>query len=128
MAKQAVYTVGGTVQAGGGIYIRRSADDELFSLCQKGEFAYILSSRQIGKSSLVVRAAEQLQQEDIQCAIVDLSAIGVNVSSDEWYLGILKEIVEFLALKQDVFAWWEDHKQIGPTQRLVNFFSRYPSG
>jgi formylglycine-generating enzyme required for sulfatase activity len=122
MARQAVYTVGGTVQAGGGIYIKRKADDELLALCRRGEFAYILSSRQIGKSSLVVRTAEQLEQEDVHCAIVDLSAIGVNVSSDEWYLGILNEIVESLALKHDIFAWWEDHKQIGPTHRLVNFF------
>ena len=49
MAKQTIYTVGGTVQAGGGIYIKRKADDELLELCRQGEFAFILSSRQVGK-------------------------------------------------------------------------------
>jgi formylglycine-generating enzyme required for sulfatase activity len=122
MARQTVYTVGGTVQAGGGIYIKRKADDELLALCRRGEFVYILSSRQIGKSSLVVRTAEQLEQEDIQCVIVDLSAIGVNVSADEWYLGILNEISISLSLHTNIFTWWDDRRQLGPTQRLLNFF------
>lgn len=92
MYRQTVYTTGGTVQAGGGIYVNRKADNELLALCRKGEFAFILSSRQIGKSSLVVNTSEELKKEDVRCAIVDLSAIGVNISPDEWYLGILNEI------------------------------------
>ena len=48
MAKQSIYTVGGTVQAGGGVYIKRKADDELLEFCRDGEFAFILSSRQVG--------------------------------------------------------------------------------
>lgn len=123
MDRQVVfYTTGGTVQAGGGVYIKRKADDDLLALCRKGEFAFILSSRQIGKSSLVVGTVEQLKKEDVQCVIVDLSAIGVNVTPDEWYLGILNEVSKTLSLKTDVFAWWEDRKQLGPTLRLVNFF------
>ena len=50
MAKQTIYTIGGTVQAGGGIYIPRKADDELLGYCRAGEFAFILSSRQIGRN------------------------------------------------------------------------------
>ena len=53
MTNQSIYTVGGTVQAGGGIYIPREADNELLELCRAGEFAFILSSRQVGKSSLM---------------------------------------------------------------------------
>jgi len=44
-----IYTIGGTVQAGGGIYIPRHADEELLSLCRAGTFAYVLSPRQMGK-------------------------------------------------------------------------------
>ena len=36
MPKQTIYTVGGTVQAGGGLYIKRKADDELLELCRQG--------------------------------------------------------------------------------------------
>jgi WD40 repeat protein len=122
MAKQTIYTVGGTVQAGGGVYIKRKADDDLLELCRQGEFAFILSSRQVGKSSLMVRTAQQLEKEDIRSVTVDLSAIGVNVSQDEWYLGILNEIQSTLNLQTDIFAWWEQYSQLGPAQRLTNFF------
>ena len=63
MTNQSIYTVGGTVQAGGGIYIPRKADNELLELCRAGEYAFILSSRQVGKSSLMVRTAQQLGEE-----------------------------------------------------------------
>ncbi len=122
MTNQSIYTVGGTVQAGGGIYIKRKADDELLELCRNGEFAFILSSRQVGKSSLMVRTAQELAKENVRSVIIDLSAIGVNLSPDEWYLGILNEIANELNLETDIFAWWSAHSQLGQTQRLVNFF------
>ena len=55
------YSVGGTVQASGGYYVERSADQELLDLCLKGEFAYVLTSRQMGKSSLMIRTADTLR-------------------------------------------------------------------
>lgn len=55
MLETPFYTVGGTVQAGQGRYIARAADAELLALCRAGTFAYILSARQMGKSSLMLR-------------------------------------------------------------------------
>jgi hypothetical protein len=103
MTNQTIYTVGGTVQAGGGIYIPRKADEELLVHCRASEFAFILSSRQVGKSSLMVRTARQLESENIRSVIIDLSSIGVNISADEWYLGILNEIANTLDLLQKSF-------------------------
>ncbi len=117
-----IYTVGGTVQAGGGIYIKRKADDELLHHCRANEFAFILSSRQVGKSSLMVRTAHQLETEKIRSVIIDLSGIGVKISADEWYLGILNEITNTLELKTDIFEWWLERTGLGPAQRLNNFF------
>jgi formylglycine-generating enzyme required for sulfatase activity len=122
MTNQSIYTVGGTVQAGGGIYIPRKADDELLGHCRAGEFAFILSSRQVGKSSLMVRTARQLESENIRSVIIDLSSIGVKISADEWYLGILDEIANTLKLKTDIFAWWSERAGLGPAQRMTNFF------
>ncbi len=122
MPKQTIYTVGGTVQAAGGIYIKRKADEELVELCREGEFAFILSSRQVGKSSLMVRTAQQLEKENICSVTIDLSAIGINVSQDEWYLGILNEISTSLSLETNIFAWWQQYAQLGSAQRLTNFF------
>lgn len=122
MTNPSIYTVGGTVQAGSGVYIKRKADDELLELCRQGEFAFILSSRQVGKSSLMVRTAHKLENENIRSVIIDLSAIGVRVSVDEWYLGILNELSTTLNLTVDIFSWWEQFSQLGPAQRLTNFF------
>jgi formylglycine-generating enzyme required for sulfatase activity len=119
---QTIYTVGGTVQAGGGIYIPRKADEELLGYCRASEFAFILSSRQVGKSSLMVRAARQLESENIRPVIIDLSSIGVNISADEWYLGILNEVVNTLNLKTDIFAWWSERAGLSPSTRMTNFF------
>ena len=55
MSNPVIYTVGGTVQAGGGIYIPRRADKELLALCRSRTFAYVLTPRQMGKSSLMVQ-------------------------------------------------------------------------
>jgi hypothetical protein len=41
-----VFTVGGTVQAGGGRYLKRKVDEEFLELCRKGEFAFVLTARQ----------------------------------------------------------------------------------
>jgi len=122
MDKENVYTVGGTVQAGGGIYIPRKADEELLELCRAGEFAFILSSRQVGKSSLMVRTAQQLGKENIRSVIIDLSAVGVNISIDEWYFGILNEVANELDLETDILSWWGERAQFGQAKRLINFF------
>lgn len=122
MTNQTIYTVGGTVQAGGGVYIPRKADDELLEYCRAGENAFILSSRQVGKSSLMVRTARQLEHENFCTVIIDLSEIGVKNSADEWYLGILYKITEELNLKADIFSWWSERTGLGSTQRMTNFF------
>ncbi|MEH1958064.1 CHASE2 domain-containing protein [Nostoc sp.] len=114
--------VGGTVQAGGGIYIPRQADEELLALCRARTFAYILAPRQVGKSSLMVRTAEQLADEGIQSMIIDLTQLGVQVTAEEWYLGLLTIIADQLMLDTDVVVWWQSLKHLGITQRLTRFF------
>jgi hypothetical protein len=116
------FTVGGTVQAAGGIYIPRKADQQLSELCRKGEFAYVLTPRQMGKSSLMMRTAEQLQSENFSTAIIDLTQIGVQVTAEQWYLGLLVAIEDNLWLETDVITWWQEHSHIGFTQRFTIFF------
>ncbi len=116
------YTVGGTVQASGGIYIERKADQELFKLCREGAFAYVLTSRQVGKSSLMVRTAEQLEKEGVRPVIIDLTEFGIQVSAEAWYLGLLTTIVDDLSLEIEAVSWWRSREHFGVTQRLTEFF------
>jgi WD40 repeat protein len=121
MNKENIFTVGGTVQAGNGLYIPRRADDELLALCRGGHFAYVLTPRQLGKSSLMVRTAEQLTKEGARSVIIDLSQIGVQVTPEEWYLGLLSMLEEQLDLQTDVIRWWKERAHLGATQRLTRF-------
>lgn len=120
--KHAIYTVGGTVQAGGGLYLSRRADDELLNLCRQGAFAYILTARQMGKSSLMVRTANRLAGEKIRSVVIDLTQIGAHVTPEQWYLGLLAIIEDQLALSTDAAAWWEATPHLGLTQRMTKFF------
>lgn len=124
MSNSSIYTVGGTVQAGDGIYITRRADEELLALCRRSVFTYVLTSRQMGKSSLMVRTAERLGEEGIQSVVIDLTQLGVQLTAEQWYLGLLSIIEETLALDTDVVEWWQKREHLGFTQRLTQFFQR----
>ena len=124
MSDISLYTVGGTIPTEGRIYIQRQADDELVALCRAGTLAYVLSTRQVGKSSLMVRTAQKLEAEGTRCALVDLSLLGTEFEGAEWYLGLLSMIDEHLELSTDLERWWEDHAHLSGTQRLVNFFQK----
>src|SRR5262245_21917940 len=116
------FTTGGTVQAGKGIYLVRKADDELFALCSQSVFTHILTARQMGKSSLMVRTAERLKAEGVRTVTIDLTTLGVNVTAEAWYLGLLTEIGDRLTLDTNVAQWWRNYEYLGETHRLTRFF------
>lgn len=121
MTNPVTFVTGGAVQAGGGVYLERSADQQLLDLCRAGSFAYILSSRQVGKSSLTVRTAERLQVEGSRSVIIDLNELGVEITSDQWYQGLLLNIADQLLLEVDVSQWWQAHEETGLAQRFSLF-------
>ncbi|MEO0519902.1 MAG: AAA-like domain-containing protein [Cyanobacteria bacterium P01_A01_bin.116] len=122
-ADASLYTVGGTVQANeGGLYISRRADGELLQLCEAAKFAYVLTPRQMGKSSLMIRTAEQLIDAGKQAVIVDLTQLGTQLSADEWYSDFLDLVASQLMLSVDVKQWWRESNQSGLTLRLTRFF------
>jgi hypothetical protein len=46
-------------------YVVRSADRLLYQALKRGEFCYILNTRQMGKSSLMVHMMDYLQKERV---------------------------------------------------------------
>lgn len=122
MAESSLYTTGGTVQASGGIYLTRKADEDLLALCRQGAFAFVLTARQMGKSSLMTRAAERLMAEGSRTALIDLNALGTKLTAEQWYLGILVEIQRQVELKTRVTEWWHRQAHLGMTHRMSMFF------
>ena len=114
------FVVGGTVRSDSPSYVKRQADDELFQFALAGKFCYVLTPRQMGKSSLMVRTARQLQQQAVRTAIIDLTKIGL-VTVDQWYLNLLTELKESFNLSVDPDEWWQKNSSLGPTRSFTNF-------
>ena len=68
------FQAGGTLREDA-LYVERPADDELPAALARGELCYVLTSRQMGKSSLRVRAAGRLRRAGLACASIDLTSI-----------------------------------------------------
>src|SRR5579871_4978513 len=103
-----LFVAGGTLPPGAPSYIPRHADDELLQGLLKGEFCYVLTSRQMGKSSLMVRTADRLREQGARVAMLDLTAIGRNLAPDQWYYALLLELGDALNMEEVVEAAWND--------------------
>lgn len=114
------FVVGGTVEMQSQSYVTRPADQELLERTRAGEFCYVLTARQMGKSSLMVRTAGRLQESGIRSVIIDLNGIGTG-SVDAWYQGLLDTIERSLKLQIDVTPWWQAHASRTITDRFTTF-------
>ncbi len=90
---------GGTLGYDAPSYVERSADREIYSGLANRQFCYVLTSRQMGKSSLMVRAALRLRAEGRHVAVLDLAAIGQNLTPDQWYDGLAMMVGQKLKLE-----------------------------
>ncbi len=114
------FVAGGTLSLNVPSYVERPADDELFNLAIASKFCYVLTARQMGKSSLMIRTARRLQLEGAQTAIIDLTQMGNN-AIDTWYMDLITEIADQLDLDADPEEWWQARSNLGQVRRLSKF-------
>lgn len=106
-------------------YIERAADDELYQHILAGDFCYVLTPRQMGKSSLMARTAKRLRESSgkIRTAILDLSSMGGEQDKpDAWYYGLARRLVQELRIPVDLKAWWQERSGLPALQRLSETF------
>jgi hypothetical protein len=118
------FVTGGTLRPDAPSYIERQADKELCHGLLGGEFCYVLTSRQMGKSSLMVRTVQSLKQEGVAVAVLDLTAIGQNVTLEQWYDGLMSRLGQQLDLEDELLSFWEAHPEWGPLQRFLTALER----
>jgi tetratricopeptide (TPR) repeat protein len=114
------FVAGGTLRPDSPSYIKRPADDDLLGLALAGKFCYVLTARQMGKSSLMVRTDRRLKEQGVSTAIIDLTHIG-TVAVDQWYLGLLTKIRDDLRLSVNPEVWWTERASLGAVQRFTSF-------
>jgi tetratricopeptide (TPR) repeat protein len=113
------YVTGGTLRRNAPSYVSRRADTDLYDGLSRGEFCYVLTSRQRGKSSLMVRTAVRLREDGGAVAVLDLTAIGQNLTAEYWYSGLLGRIGEQLDIEDELDDFWLSHERLGPLQRWM---------
>jgi len=86
----------------------------------RGEFCYVLNTRQMGKSSLMIRAAHDLRRDGVTVAVLDLTAVGQNLTPEQWYDGLLMSLAEQVGREDDLEDFWADNANLGPMQRFLS--------
>ncbi len=110
------YQFGGNLPLGNPTYVKRKADDELYSNLKAGKFCYVLKSRQMGKSSLWVHTKQRLEREEFSCAAIDLTQIGRG-DLEDWYYSFANRLAKEFSIS-NWKSWWGEHERLSPVARL----------
>ncbi|NEO85264.1 MAG: hypothetical protein F6J87_13605 [Spirulina sp. SIO3F2] len=119
------YRVGGALPTNAQTYVTRRADSLLFEQALTGQFCYVLSSRQMGKSSLQVRTIQKLREHGVACGVVDLLQIcSQEIQQEQWYAAIAHHLTRNFEFRRGfkLAQYWQTARQrFTPDKVLFHF-------
>lgn len=130
--KENFYVTSGAVNRNSPSYVQRKADDELLAALLERKFCYVLTPRQMGKSSLVVRTAARLKERGVSVANVDLGGLGQSVNPAQWYRSILRVVGQQLGqepgqqpgqqteVERGLLEFWRSHPEDAPLTKFMD--------
>lgn len=120
MNRPKLSTFGGLKE--GDLYVERPADGILLAALKQGDYAYVLSSRQTGKTSLMARTLNKLREAGCRCAKVDLGSMGTDVEPSHWYTSLALELAEAVGCDESfVESYFASPQQRTIIQRFTRF-------
>src|SRR5690242_20601723 len=106
------------------LYIRRTADEEVFKTLELRDFCFVLGPRQAGKTSLLDRLIPRLAELGVRSVTIDLQRIGSTEATPEgWYFGLAYEIGDQLRLDLSWEDWWLQ-QDLSPSQTWSSFIRK----
>src|SRR5947209_13432485 len=83
----------------------------------------------MGKSSLMVHTAARLREAGTKVVVLDLTAIGQNLTAEQWYGGLLRRVGLQLdrggALEEELDdLWFVQQERVGPLERWMTALQR----
>lgn len=123
MNSTTIYKVGGSLGFDHLSYVTRQADHELLAALNQGDFCYVFNSRQMGKSSLKVRAMHHLAGQRHYCVSIDMTLPGSQVQGQQWYASLIAQLWQGLALTDqlNLKQWLQAQAYLSPVQQLKHF-------
>lgn len=112
-------------------YVWREADEQLYQFASNfqptNRVCFILAARQNGKSSLMIRTAKRLTDEDVICVRINLHELGTIESENAFWLTLLQLICKqvFAAdinLIEKLYAFWQQ-TPVQPTVKFEDFIA-----
>jgi hypothetical protein len=117
---------------GRSLYIARPEDEAAFRLLSKAEYCNILTSRQMGKTSLAYRLKRRLVKQKIRVALVDLSPLTQSETNQSGEFAVTRSSRSPTLLakwRQQARAWFRRSEAANAAKRVlpVDAHVFYPS-
>ncbi|MBE9174176.1 AAA-like domain-containing protein, partial [Synechocystis salina LEGE 06155] len=119
---QNLYQTGGSLPVNAPSYVKRQADEDLYTAVKAGQFCYVLNARQMGKSSLRVQIIDRLKAGGVSSGSVDMTTIGSQqMTVEQWYASLLQNLVSSFRLQVNLRSWWRERTHLSVVKRFSDF-------